>query len=332
MRMTTTASRVMWVVLGSAFAVQAAFAQCENKAGFARQVCEAESGRGGPGVSPASINGFKSEALSTRFSDTIHLDTLPQTVEPKAFEPLRRLDRTDDGSFLLKVGIFEAYLESYALDPGQTASVVGGMYPAPIKGRRAKVIGAVLKQVELHPEVPQSDIQALLWRIVQGADLEAMPPQVQQTAAIILPRETLLLIKESAVAKMVRNQIFNFPNGRSKMAAEVQRDTVETRREIKDDDQKYQVLGTVEDVQSLQVSSDGPVVRGAWAQMPGGFYVRYLPDGLTKTRLQVIVPDAAMVQADPKAPLVFDPTQYVAVGQASPNVRLGLTMRPVNKR
>ena len=63
--------------------------------------------------------------------------------------------------------------------------------------------------------------------------------------------------------------------------------------------------------------------------MEGGFYVRYLNEGIVRTRLQLIVPEAAMNQADPKKPLTFDPTQYVAVHAGTPAQILGITLRPV---
>jgi hypothetical protein len=73
-----------------------------------------------------------------------------------------------------------------------------------------------------------------------------------------------------------------------------------------------------------------PVARGTWTQMPGGFYVRYLPEGWSRIRIQVMVPEAALEDADPKAPLTFDPTQYLAVLAQAPAQRLGVTLRPVD--
>jgi transcriptional regulator with XRE-family HTH domain len=82
---------------------------------------------------------------------------------------------------------------------------------------------------------------------------------------------------------------------------------------------------------SVGIAADS-APRGSWAQMPGGFYVRYLPESYSKTKLQVIVPEAAMEHVDPKAPLTFDPTQYLAVHVGTPAQRLGITLRPVGAR
>jgi hypothetical protein len=176
------------VLLPSVLMAQTIPTPCQDKTGFARQACEVEAGHISAG--PEVVSGFKAEPLTTNFSDTIHPDTLPPSIDPKAFEPLSKLPRRDDGAFLLKVGIFDAYVQSYSLDPGERNWPRGAaFYPAPMKGRRAKAIADVLKQIELHPDVPQEAVQQLLWAIVQGTDFEKMPAPMQQTAARILPKE-----------------------------------------------------------------------------------------------------------------------------------------------
>jgi hypothetical protein len=107
---------------------QLVVAQCENKTGFAKHFCEVRKGgnvSSGSGLNIPSPDAFKGAALTTNFADTIHLDTLPSTFEPKAFTPLRKLEQTDDGSFILRAGIFEAYLQSYSFEPGDTNGRAG---------------------------------------------------------------------------------------------------------------------------------------------------------------------------------------------------------------
>jgi hypothetical protein len=327
MKATKPSIAVCCLLIGAPFTA----AQCDNKTGFAKQACEvaANGPSGSSELSPTTLDGFKGPALTTGFADTIHLDTLPSTVEPKAFKPLARLDRTDDGSFILKAGIFEAYLQSYSLEPGDLGgNRVAGFYPASIKGRRAKVIAAVLKQTELHPDVPQPDVQQLLWAIVGGADLEKMPPPVQQTAARILPRDVLAQLQGAVQAKAAEKVLIGWLNRKiSKDPAAKQ--SVGAANQV--EGQMRQDAGGAGAPQAFKdaASFAQPVVRGTWGEMPGGYFVRYLPEGSAKTRVEVIVPDAALAQADPKAPLVFDPTQFLAVYTQSPALRLGVTMRPV---
>jgi hypothetical protein len=320
------------VLLQSVFAPQVTLAQCENKTGFAKKACEVETGRGSAG--PEILTGLKADPLSTNYSDTIHPDTLPATLNPGTFRPLKQLERTDDGAFLLKAGIFEAYVESYSLDTDERHQArVAGFYPAPIKGRRANVIADALKQVELHPEVAQNDIQNLMWAIVAGTELEKMPAPVQKTAARILPQKTLALLKGATAARAIENRVLSIVNRRLAKNPAIQQEASDASDKAKQIDRDYGISDTAVEVKAATAppvfgGTDDVVVRGTWAQMPGGFYVRYLPEGYSKLRLQVIVPDAAIAQMVPGKPLSFDPTQYIAVFAGAPAQRLGITLRP----
>jgi hypothetical protein len=192
-----------------------------------------------------------------------------------------------------------------------------------------------LKYSELHPDVPQADIQQLLWAIVGGADLEKMSPPVQQTAGRILPPESLAQIQGSVVAKAANKLLLDGLNiwlGKKTQAGAVVKQGEQKAGKV---DQAYDISGTLDELKAASPSSpsfsqaSGLVVRGTWAEVPGGFFVRYLPDGGGRTRLQVIVPGTAIAQADPDKPLLFDPTQYLAVYGQTPPQRLGLSMRPV---
>lgn len=302
--------------------IRAANAQCQGKSGFALQACLVAanaSGSSNAAAPPAELNS-KAPALTTGIADLIHLDSLPPTVEPSGFGSLLKLDRSDDGSFILKTGIFEAYVQSYSLEPNDCANRAAGFYAAPIKGRRAEVIAAVLKQAELHPDVPQGDIQAVLWAIVSGAELEKMPPPVQHTAARILPQDLLAQLRGAVQAQAAEKALMSWLNQRVRNPAAKQSAATAGKWGG----------GNVASPQAVgsQVGGLGePVLRGTWAQMAGGWFVRYLPEGCAKTKLQVIVPDTATAQAT--SPLLFDPTQFLAVHTQAPGMRLGLTLRQV---
>jgi hypothetical protein len=306
-----------------AFAGNRAFAQCEGKSGFARKVCEAQQGRvGGNGNSGLPDFGDnKANALTTNISDAIPLGTLPPTVDPKAFKPLTSLERSDDGAFILQAGIYEAYLQSYTLDANDVnLPKAGGYYPAPIKGRRARIVASLLKESELHPDVPQGEIQQLLLFIVQGLDLEKMPPAFQQTAMRVMSKEALRQLQGAAMAGAIEKSLMDILNQRIAKDKNAREITAEMN-----DAGKQAQQNAAAAPQDITAGYSEPVQRGTWAQMPGGFYVRYLPDGYMKTRLQVIVPDAAIAGA--KSALTFDPTAYLAVLAGTPQERIGITLR-----
>jgi hypothetical protein len=302
---------------------QGAFAQCENKSGFAKLACQAQTQSNGP------FQAAKPDAktfLSTSFADTIHGQTLPANIDPKAYRPLAELDRADDGAFILKPGMYEAYVQSYTLDLSDVNTTkAGGYYPAPIKGQKAKIVASILKQIELHPDVAQNDVQQLLFAIVQGIDLEKMPPNVQQTAARVLPKDILGQMQGAAQAKAFQQGLMNILNAhaaKDKNAQANQQKMADFNKQL----QQMQQQAEANAAFNAQPDAAAPVVRGTWVQMPGGFYLRYLPDGFAKTRLQLMVPDEAVAQA--QSQLTFDPTQYLAVLGQAPSERIGITLRP----
>jgi hypothetical protein len=317
-----------------------AIAQCGDKKGFAKQLCEAKANSGGAAVNNAgnaAMAQFNGAPLSTRLGDTIHLEVLPPSIEPGTFEPLLKLPRTDEGAFILKPGIYEAYLESFSLEPFDPGTPRGmAFFPAPIKGRRATVISETLKYAELHPDVQQGYVQMLLGYTVLGTDLDKMPVFAQQAAAKLLPKKTLLLLHAETQKLKLRKKILTTlgreigaSNGK---AAQQIAGAVTKEQQI---DKTFGVTSTLSAMKASgtagAISADS-APRGSWAEMPGHFYVRYLPESYSKTKLQIIVPEAAFEHVDPNAPLVFDPTQYLAVHVGTPAQRLGISLRPVGAR
>lgn len=311
--------------------------QCSDKSGFARQACEVQAAKTTAaltGAGDTALAAAQKQPLSTSLSDAIHLDTLPPSVEPLEFAPLLKLDRTDDGAFILQKGIYEAYLESYTLALSDAGEHRGqAFFPAPIKGSRASVIAAILKYAELHPDVPQPTIQLLVSYTVGGFDLEKMPAAVQQAAERLLPKEMLLKLKAGAKAKALEKVLLGTLGRKLGSDTKTAKEVNGAIAEEKKLDQQFGINQTVTELKSSSAPlTAGSTGRGTWAQMPGGFYVRYLPEAAARTRLQIIVPETAMAQVDPSRPLTFDPTQYVAVHAGAPPQTLGLTLRPVGGR
>ena len=287
----------------------AVFAQCENKKGFSKALCEMNANNPNRprlgGLAP------KNTGITTSFADAIHGEPLPPTFDPKSYAPLTSLERNDDGAFALKPGFYEASVQSFALDPGTTnITKPSGYYPAPIKGRYAKVLASLLKNAELHPDITQPELQQLVFSVAAGTDLEKMPPPVQQIALRALPKDTIKALQGAAQADAFNKALMDAIN-----------------RKIAGDHNAQQAIANMQQgaenarQQAEMNALSEPVVRGAWAQMPGGLYVRYLPEGYTRTKLQLIVPETVSTAT-------FDPTQYLAVLGQVPSERLGISLRP----
>lgn len=296
------------------------FAQCAGKTGFALQACQVQAGNIPTASGAITTIGAdpKTGFLTTSFADSIHSDVLPASMEPKAFLPLTSLDRADDGSYILKTGVYEAYVEGYSLDADHHAGA-GGYYPAPFAGSRAKAIETVLKQAELHPGIHQPDIQSLLTGLVAGTDLAAMPLPAQQAAAALLPPDVVAQLKGAPKAKAVKNAVIGILSKRLQQIPGMQgQPAVQNSQNYKD----VPSLLSASAVPDAQTATPA-IERGAWTKMPGGFYLRYLPDGFAKVRVQLMVPASV---AD-GARVTFDPTQCIAVSGGPTSQRVGITMR-----
>jgi len=300
-----------------------ALAQCQGKTGYQHHACEVLQAmihaRNGDATSAATTATAETpKSLTSGLDDTIRVDTLAPTVGPKTYKALGKLSRTQDGSFVLKRGFYELYVESYYFDvPVGDSMTKGAFFPAPIKGERGTPINTILKQAETHPEISQQAIEQLLIAVNSGTPLEKMPTAVQQTAVILLGGDASTQLSAAAQAKTAENGVMDFLNKR-----------VGGGTAAKQEAQPAPVAPTLP--RGGDIDPSQPVVRGTWTQMPGGYYVRYLPEGWSRIRIQVMVPEAALEQADPKQPLAFDPTQYLAVLAQAPAQRLGVTLRPVD--
>ncbi len=307
-----------------------ASAQCQGKTGFALQACTVAAATGGnanAGIPAGALSAGKGEPmLSSGLADSITgADTLPGSVDPdlKLFSPLLKLQRVDDGAFILKTGMYEAYLQCFSLDAndGGGNRTLAGWVPAPIRGKRGEVVASILKNAELHPDVSQADIQSLLWQVVAGTDLEKMPQNLQQAAVRLLSADLARSLQGPVQAEKAKQSIIGFINKR------VSKSPVASG-----------AAGAAEGVAT--VLNPGPVrsslppmpaglgyERGKWVLMPGGFYLRYLPDGASKIRVEVLVPEA--VGNATTHPALFDPPAWLLVYAGNPPLRLGVTLRAV---
>ena len=172
--------RIAGVAVMLCFALSV-YAQCDSASGFMKQLCQAQTGNFTK-MAPEA-------AVTTTLSDAIHGTTLPPSFNPPLFKDLSSLNRADSGAFVLKPGFYQMTAQSYAI--GGSVNAGAGFYPAPIKGARAKAVGELLKNAELHSDLGQGDIQAVLNAILSGAALNSLPQRQQQAAATLLSADSL---------------------------------------------------------------------------------------------------------------------------------------------
>jgi hypothetical protein len=308
-----------------------AFPQCQNKTGFAKQLCEAKAlaAPSDPKTKPAPANpGQAASALSTGIGDAVSYDTLDASLSPKTLKPLSDLSRNSDGAFVLERGMYEATVETYSLDSGAPGGFAG-FVPATVRGSGADAIRSLLKYAELHPEVASADIQQTLSALASGANYADWPAQVRKAASAILPSAVLQPYEAAAQSRRDNQKTLSELGQKLDKAAAMNpklKGADDLKNSFTGGEQKPAQPATAPSAPIAPQTQ--PVARGTWLEMPGGFYLRYLPEGATRMRIQLFVPDTAIVAAKGTG-LTFDPTEYVALLSQAPFSRIGITLRGV---
>jgi hypothetical protein len=293
------------------------------------------TGHHAPGL-PFNLKG--EDPVSTSFADTNKTVVLPDNFEPKTYKSLFSLPTSPQGAFLLQPGAYETLVESFCLHAGTHGPSSGSGYLyAPLKGSKAAIIHSILRGAGQHQEIPQSQVQTLIWAIEARARLEDLPLALQLAAAKLLTKKELLDLNGGALglvpASLWERALESAPPDARKLL-ETQ---AEIRRKLAD------ANTTFGELERLAVLSGPPehngitIPRGRWSSHPGGFFVRYLPDGYSKMKLQIYVPAEHAQRWDQPAlttvslsTVEFDPTEDVAVPADTGAQRLGLSDVPLS--
>ncbi|MES2220091.1 MAG: hypothetical protein V4587_03900 [Acidobacteriota bacterium] len=301
-----------------------------------------------PGGNPfGSILELKDkEPISTNFADAKNEIVLPDSFSPNDFKPLFGSPTAPGGAFLLAPGAYEAHLQSFCLHAGTHGPSQGdGYLYAPLKGSKAAIIRSLLQRTAQHPEIPQTQVQMLIWSIEARSKFSDLPLTLQHAALTLLTSKEIYdlnggalgLIPQSALDRAMNSLP---PNERQIFAMQAQ-----LRSKLASGS------ATFAEIESIAVlpgpaAPDGPIIpRGRWSAHPGGFFVRYLPEGYQHTVVQVYVPDSGTstlassnlsrhapalllvndVAASGPRTVQYDPTLDVAVPANTGAQRLGLS-------
>ena len=249
-----------------------------------------------------SLDGLlKNRPLETTFDDTRGPARLIDRLDIKAAPgDLRRLPRTSNGSFMLQPGLWEGTVESYCLRPATWSPGVGDGYLwAPMKGGKANVISTILRNSVRFPQIPRGDIQMLLWAILSRTRVNEMPPKIQTVARTLLPAGEVNSLNVNGLQAMEMAERTNLFRGVTGPIREILEGEARLRYEFSKGNANYA------EIERIAVLSGAPpaqnknaIRRGQWAMHPGGYFVRYYPDGFAKMRVQVLKPPAVKIVRD----------------------------------
>jgi len=249
------------------------------------------------------------EPVTTSLDDAVtevpFLDNYPAApvVEQMDFMPICELSRNPDGNYLLMPGQYEYTIESFCLHAGTYGPGHGDGYLwAPLKGPWSHIVYDILANSEKHYDIPQRDIQYLIWAVLARTDLSDMDPEKQRIARLLLTEDEIDEINMSAfgiIPQDLMGQVFNYVDV-PPVVESVMRSQADIRRLVTDE------LASYDEVEAIAVLAGDPPASGEdreipatrWSYHPDGYFVRYDPSGYSSNHLNIVVPDLCDVETE----------------------------------
>ena len=212
----------------------------------------------------------------------------------------QRIKPKDITGFDLAPGYYRVTIQSYCLHAGTYAPTKGdGYLLAPLKGDRASLIRSILQRSPQHPEVPQPDIQRLIWGIEADASFRDYPPDFQaRVRPLLTPEEIVAMSAE----KSVKSALDRFAPGGLKRALDFYGDL---RRRVTDAQTSYQQLEelAVKTGAAPEGRDSRKVDPGNWNYAGDSFYLRTYPVSYPTTVAEILVPACYRLERDDRGRL-----------------------------
>ncbi len=241
-------------------------------------------------------------ALTTTLSDAVTAVPFLDDYKPAGASPMSLLARTMDGAFeLTHSGHFMFEAKSYCLAAGKRSpsSERGAVY-APLKGPRADVVQNVLRRAGKHPEIPQHDIQTLLWAITSRTKIKDLSPDIRRAANKLLTRSEINRLNGGALG-MIPDEVMDRALEKLPLAArQVVEAEARLREMLSDAESTYEELEAVAVLFERPSDDEDAVPRGRWSFHPDGYFVRYCPRGYSRTLITLYVPERFRIERDEK--------------------------------
>ena len=240
-------------------------------------------------------------AITTSIEDA--KDGVPSLdgFEPEWYSPLQEMPHGQDGSILLLPGTYVMVAESYCLHPGTFGPQVGdGYLHTTWKGPKADLVTSLIARSADHPEVPQRQVQLLLWAIVERADMSKLDPDTKEAAVRLLtPAELLDLegYKLGTVPDALRDRVLRSVPAPARRLLEAEN---EMRRLLGTADASYADVERVAVLSGAIPASEATflVPKGRWSYHPAGFFIRYAPFSYSTLRIDIYYPEKFEIRRD----------------------------------
>lgn len=293
----------------------------------------------------------KKSPISTSFDDAIYEAEYLHDFEPAQIEyrPLDIQPRASTGGYLLKSGVYSMNAKSFCLK-GYThgPSRGDGHLYAPLKGKKAGLVQAILERYSEKPEISQRKVQVLLWAIVAGADMSTLGERYAKTLNQLFTVQELLKFQgRDWLNSFADNQLNELKSLALDKASPALRNLIKADEKIRTMIQQNKSFQEIEKIAIIAGVAPRQymireVSKGRWSYHPDGFFVRFFPSGYQQTRVDVYVPLEGEVSVNAKGnsrltknnssqvkEVVFNPATMVASPANQRSQRIGVSGVPV---
>jgi hypothetical protein len=270
----------------------------------------------------------QSEPITTNYLDAdttyVYPNDFGNNMIPRL---LNMMPKSSEGGYFLSPGFYEMNCKSFCMHAGKYGPSSGdGYLYAPLKGNKREEVKSILKNAEKNPQIPQEDIQELIWAVVTYTNFSDLNPALKTESLILLSSSELLELSREALGNLSESIL---QKAISTLPPNIQRTNILQNKMRKlftsGVNLSYSEFEKLAVVPGIAPSQQTEIKRGRWSRHPDGYFVRYFPDGYSRTKVQVFVPDNIGHQ------VIFDATDDVAVPANTWEQRLAQSNEPADK-
>jgi hypothetical protein len=229
----------------------------------------------------------------------------------EAARSLMTLQRTPNGGFVIQPGYYTMQTQSYCLKAGTHGPGEGdGYLYAPPKGPAEDAVMTIVRNSVNRPEIPQQQIQQLLWAVIARAKFEDLQGNIKAVASQLLTPRQLAGLNRSALDVLHGNALTDALGGVPEPLRQIAQAEAQLRRMLTTPGASFAEMERVAVLSGAAPLGPGSqsVPSGRWSMHPDGYWVRYLPSGYSSTRVEIWVP-----QGSPSVGKEYDPATHIAV-------------------
>lgn len=263
---------------------------------------------------------LRSEPITTSFDDCNKTKTLPPDFgKDSAKIELCAIVSTKynkSKGFILAPGFYHGSFKSFCLHAGTYGPSKGDAYLfAPLAGKKVDLVYTLIANWENHPEIPQHDVQVLLWAIIAKTNITQMSPEMQATAAKLLSTKDIASLKGSALSFLSGEALSKLTDNLPEPARTIAIKENELRNLLYQGNSSYDQISNIA-ILAGAAPANPQFPRGLWSYHPDGYYIKYLPHSYTLTEVEIYVPSTV-------GTIYFLPVGDVAVPANTGAQRLG---------